>query len=156
MINCRQRFWRIHPDCTTWVTAPISRISSESPRVFIRLTATPGHCHGFCLSYSITCKFAFLWTAWLRATVSATCSRYLSLNAVYVADKNDTQAWNGRRETVLPVPRVHVGFVVDRTALGLFSSPHSFILTCHSIRPPYLGSHSSQILYELSRWENGL
>lgn len=133
----------------------ISWISSESSCVFIRLVATLGHRYGFCLPYYFTCKFVFLWAARLTATVCATCSRYWTLNVVYIADKNDTQAWKVREGTILPVPRVHVGFMVDRVALGLFFSHRSFILICNSTRPPYLGIHLSLTLYKLNNWENG-
>ena len=101
----------------------ISRIGSESSCVFIWLIATLGHRHVFFLPYSVTCKFVFLWAARLTAKVCANCSRCLALNVVYIADKNDTQAWKGRGEAVLPVPRVPVGFVVDRVELGLFFRP---------------------------------
>jgi len=120
-MKCRQ-FLTDTPRLHYW-SGDISRISSESAYMFIQLIANLRHRLGFCLPYSVTCKFVFLWTARLTATVCAPCSRYLTMNAAYIADKNDIQALKGRSGMVLPVPRIHVGFVVDRIALGLFFHP---------------------------------
>jgi hypothetical protein len=89
MIKCRQ-FLTDTPRLHYW-SSDISRISSESACVFIQLIATLRYRLGFCLPYSVTCKFVFLWAARLTATVCVPCRSYLTLNAAYIADKNDIQ-----------------------------------------------------------------